>query len=288
MNPAATVQPRHIAAYARDGVVLIEQAFNAEWVARLTAAIDRIIAAHRAGALASMMASNRSQNPVSTREQDGDLIVRNVMHHDPVFREWLHETAAAEIVARTIGTSHVRFWMDATFVKQGNAAATATPWHNDGCTFPFVGEHAPSFWVALTDVGLDNAPLTTLNGSHLDPWRYRSPLVSQTEPLPPGFKEWPELLAKITAPDAHVQTWLARAGDAMVIHPKIIHGSKPRTSSAPGRRIAFTTRWLGSDVRWQPNPLAVKIATLEGNPLMRVGEPPPDELFPIVWPRAAV
>jgi ectoine hydroxylase-related dioxygenase (phytanoyl-CoA dioxygenase family) len=279
------VSQSHVEAYARDGVVLIEQAFRYEWVARLLGAIDRVVAAHRAGTLAATMASNRSQNPVSTREQDGDLIVRNVMHHDPVFRAWLEETPAAEIVARTIGASHIRFWMDATFVKEGNAPATATPWHNDGCTFPFVGEHAPSFWVALTDVDLDNAPLVTLAGSHRDPWRYRSPLVDQSVPLPAGFKEWPELLAQLEEPSARIQTWPARAGDVMLIHPKVLHGSLARRSQSSGRRVAFTTRWLGSDMIWEPNPLSVKIATLEGNPLMKVGAPPPDALFPIVWPR---
>ncbi|MFO0451367.1 MAG: hypothetical protein ACK52I_22380 [Pseudomonadota bacterium] len=29
----------------------------------------------------------------------------------------------------------------------------------------------------------------------------------------------------------------------------------------------------------------IRVPTLEGNPLMRVGAPPPEELFPVPWRR---
>jgi hypothetical protein len=75
-----------------------------------------------------------------------------------------------------MGARHVRYWMDASFIKEGSSAESATPWHNDECTFPFRGEMMPSFWVALTDVPMENAPIVTLAGSNRDPWRYHSPM----------------------------------------------------------------------------------------------------------------
>jgi ectoine hydroxylase-related dioxygenase (phytanoyl-CoA dioxygenase family) len=279
----AAVRDDHVCQYAAEGATLVPGVFDDAWIARLLGAIDRVLADARRPEFATLAAGNRTQNPVSLQQRDGDAIVRNVMHHAPEFQQWLRESCAAAVVGTVIGADHVRFWMDATFVKEGNADATATPWHNDGCTFPFKGAHAPSFWVALTDVEEDNAPLVTIAGSHLDPWHYRSPFSPQDVPLPPGYREWPELLAQVDAPGAVRRVWPARAGDVMLIHPKTLHGSLRRTTTRPGRRVAFTTRWLGSDIRWAPDPLSVRIATLEGNPRMRVGAPPPDELFPVLW-----
>jgi ectoine hydroxylase-related dioxygenase (phytanoyl-CoA dioxygenase family) len=269
--------------YAREGATLVPGAFDRACVERLLGAIDRMVAEARRPGFAA--AASRTQNPVSMQERDGDTIVRNLVPHAPEFQEWLEGSGAAAIVGTVIGADAVRFWMDATFVKEGRADATATPWHNDGCTFPFKGEHAPSFWVALTDVEEDNAPIVTLAGSHADPWNYRSPLSPRGVPLPPGYREWDDLLAQLDMPGAVRRVWPARAGDAMLIHPKTLHASLARTTTRPGRRVAFTTRWLGSDIRWEPDPLSVRIAALETHPAMRVGAPPPEELFPVLWRR---
>ena len=57
----------------------------------------------------------------------------------------------------------MRAWVDGTFLKEGSKEETATPWHNDECLFPFSGEHSPSMWVALTDMGPDKRAFA-------DPW----------------------------------------------------------------------------------------------------------------------
>jgi ectoine hydroxylase-related dioxygenase (phytanoyl-CoA dioxygenase family) len=74
-------------------------------------------------------------------------------------------------------------------------------------------------------------------------------------------------------------------GDILLIHPKTIHASLPRIAQYAGQRIALTTRWLGDDVVWQPNRLTIRIPSIESTGLMKPGAPPPDELFPKVWPR---
>jgi len=281
---ALPVTAEHLRTYAEEGAVLVPGAFSTAWVERLTGAIDRIVAQVRAEGIEAF-AGSTTQNALSMDDREGAIILRNLMHHAPEFGEWLQASAAARIVATVIGADNVRFWMDASFLKEGTQPGTATPWHNDVCTFPFWGEHMPSFWVALTDVPEDNAPMRTLTGSHRDPFRYHSPLSRQDIPTPAGYRPWSELLERAEAADAPIRVWPAQAGDAMLIHPKTIHSSLPRRSSAPGRRLAFTTRWLGSDVVWQPDELAVRIPSLDNHPLMRRGCPPPEELFPVLWPR---
>lgn len=277
------VEHRHIAEYQEIGCTRVEAVFDATWVDRLLGAVDRVHAAFTAGHPPALVADPPTQNPPSIHlTGEGGVQLRNCTYTDRAFLGWLTGSPAAETVATIMQADHVRFWMDATFIKDGSDPEAATPWHNDVCTFPFTGEHLPSFWVALTDVSRDNAPMITLAGSNKDAHRYHSPLSRQDVSLP-GYRPWAELIERATAPDADVRVWEAKAGDILLIHPKTIHASLPRAPGVPGRRVAFTTRWIGSDVIWQPDALSASIPRLSDNPAMVPGEPPPDALFPILW-----
>ncbi|MEL7029665.1 MAG: phytanoyl-CoA dioxygenase family protein, partial [Pseudomonadota bacterium] len=226
-------------------------------------------------------AGGRHQNLPTVHPGEGQVQLRNFAQHAPVVREWLHESCAAEVVGQLMRAAHVRYWMDATFIKEGHAEGSATPWHNDECTFPFQGQMMPSFWVALTDVDEDNAPMITLAGSNKDPHRYHSPMSRQDVTVE-GHLPWEHLVARTQAPDADIRVWPCRKGDILLIHPRTIHASAPRRSKQAGRRIALTTRWLGDDVYWAANPLSIVLPISDQ---MTPGAPPPDEHFPIIWRR---
>ena len=68
---------------------------------------------------------------------------------------------------------------------------------------------------------------------------------------PSNFHPWSELLERVSASEADIRVWEARAGDMLIIHPKTIHASKPRTADQTGRRLGFSLRWIGSDIRYQ-------------------------------------
>ena len=277
------VGQKHIDQYAAEGCTRVEGVFDGAWVRRLNAAIERIEADFAAGHAPALVREPPAQNPPSIhRTGEGGVQLRNCMYADVDLLAWLSDSPAAEAVGTLMQASSVRFWMDATFIKEGDDPDSATPWHNDGCTFPFTGEQLPSLWVALTDVARGNAPMLTLAGSNRDPHRYHSPLSRQDVTLP-GYRPWDELLARTTEPDANVRVWDARAGDILLIHPKTIHASLPRKAGLSGRRVALTTRWIGSDVVWAPDALSAEIPRLSSNPAMLVGEAPPEELFPVLW-----
>ncbi|WP_439533710.1 phytanoyl-CoA dioxygenase family protein [Polymorphobacter sp.] len=266
--------------YAREGCTRVEGAFL-DWVHPLTTALDRINAAFDAGETPIPAQPSPVQNPPSRHlTGQGGIQLRNCMPLDPIFADWARTSPAAALVGTLMQADHTALWMDASFIKQGRDPDAATPWHNDVCTFPFTGNHLPSLWIALTDVAEDNAPMLTLTGSNHDPHRYHSPLSRQDITLP-GYRPWSELEARTAAPNAPIRTWPARAGDALLIHPKTIHASLPRTTTHPGRRIAFTTRWIGSDVIWNPDALSAPIPHLASR--LTPGAPPPESLFPILW-----
>ena len=286
------IDPRLQATYRRDGIVHVPGAFDARWVAALRAAIDRVVERSRDPAWPRDREFRWApQNPLSVSAAKGGVTVGgtmalNVVAHDPLFEAWVRESPAAALVGAVTGSEAVRYWQDAVFIKEGGGA-DGTPWHNDYCTWPFAGERLPILWVALDDVGADDAPLVTVRGSHTDPWRYYSPMSPPGLPVTGEYHAWDELMAKATDPGAMRDVWSVRAGDALVMHSKLIHCSRPRTNPKPGRRMSFSTRWLGDDATWAPDAYTFRIEKLLADPRMIPGRAPPDELFPVVWRRAA-
>jgi ectoine hydroxylase-related dioxygenase (phytanoyl-CoA dioxygenase family) len=195
----------------------------------------------------------------------------------------------------------VRPWQDSALVKEGDDAVGHTKWHNDIEFSPFSGEKMAILWVALTDVAEENAPVVTVLRSHEGSIRY----THAEGELPPGYRPYQELLDIATAPDAPNRAWTMRAGDCLVMHMATIHSSMPRAKGA-ARRVAYSQRWLGDDVIYQPNEITrtldpaltpddfedaqvhdgVRFSFVNDEVIeMTLGGPPPDGSFPITWQR---
>jgi ectoine hydroxylase-related dioxygenase (phytanoyl-CoA dioxygenase family) len=277
------VTATHIDSYREVGAVRVENVFDAAFVARMTTIIDDAVLALRAKTFPKRAAADPVFRDIEFEDHDGYIRLVNLMPQLPALRAAVLASPAAETVAALIGAKRLSIWLDATFSKQGSHGQTATPWHNDECTFSLQGEQLPSFWIALTDVDADNSPLQKLAGSHRDPHRYQSTYFPKDAPRPPDYHPWQELIDRVTAPNADIRTWTAKSGDILLIHPKTIHGAPPRRSAQPGRRLAFTLRWIGSDVVWRPNSLTMGLSPFDRDPRMQRDQPPPREIFPVVW-----
>jgi hypothetical protein len=117
-------------------------------------------------------------------------------------------------------------------IRKSALASLATPTHQDA-TYPNAEPYVLSVWVALDDVGPDQAPLEVLPGSHLrppEPW---------VDFWAPGFTD-------------RDRTWWKRleveAGDAVIFDPFLWHGSGPLRG---GVRRAVTMRWTRDGARWR-------------------------------------
>jgi hypothetical protein len=284
-----SVSTDQIESYQRDGIVHLPGVFE-DWVGPLLGAIDRVVARSAEPGYALQKPFRFApQSPLRVAGgaggvQVGGTMALHAVPHDPVLERWVHESPAAALAGEITGSRLMRYWQDAIFIKQGGGD-DGTPWHNDYCTWPFRGEKLPILWIALTDVGPEDAPLVTVRGSHTDPWRYYSPMSQPGLPVTDEYHAWDELLARPTAPGSVRDTWCVRAGDALLMHAKLIHCSEPRRASQPGRRVSFSTRWLGDDAIWFPDAYSYRIEPLHADPRMRSGEPPPATLFPPVWVR---
>lgn len=280
------LSPAHIDQFRTEGATRVEGAFEPRWVDALAGATRDVTATWRAGALVADQPDNIAQNETRIFEMGGAVMITNIIHQHPAFRAFISDSPAAELVAGVLGSLTARFWIDATFWKSGGGAEGATPWHNDMCTYPWRGEQIAILWLALTDTGPDDAPLQTIAGSHHGDGRYASPLSPQGVDIPPDYKPWSDLLAQAADPGDRLRTWEAKAGDCLLMHPKLIHGSRPMGPAAAPERLSFSTRWLGDDMVWRPDVMCPPIPKLMGSPLMEVGKGPPDALLPAQWPRA--
>jgi ectoine hydroxylase-related dioxygenase (phytanoyl-CoA dioxygenase family) len=281
---SALVTPAHRDTYDRLGAVRVEGVLDARAVATLTELIDEAIAALRSGSMPRTRdVPDGVVREVEFEDHDGYVRLVNLAPRVPAIRDLILASPAPAAVAALTGATSLRLWLDATFSKEGTARETATPWHNDECTFSLQGEHLPSCWLALTDVDEANSPLQTLDGSHRDRHRYHSPFLPQDVERPPEYRPWSELTDRVVAPDAPIRTWTAKAGDMLLIHPRTIHGAPPRSARAAGRRLAFTLRFIGSDVVWQPNALTFGLSPFDRDPRMERDRPPPEAVFPVAW-----
>jgi len=294
--PPYAVPREAIETYVREGATCVPGAF-ADWVDRLLAAYDRVaaqcdalMASGSGGRIATLKNGSRSiflDNPPGfpplrrTRNPNGESSLRHVVWHDPDFAAWLTDSPAASIVAQVIGSTGVRFWWDQFFNKAGDNPAAATTWHHDIGSFSFYGMQLPSLWIALTDVDIDNAPLMTVVGSHLrTEVMYRPVTGAENVPLCEGYAELSDLHAIVEHKDTQIRTWTVRAGDALVIHPYTFHASLPRQGHA-GRRVAYTSRWLGDDVVWRKRPMTFDYPDDPRCHGVVQDRPPPDSTFPV-------
>ena len=267
--------------YAKRGAVQLHQVISPRWISVLTQAFDEVA---RASTDPDWHApSSASQNPLKVVRTDGELMATNMVPTHPDFGRFVADRAILSAIADVIGSATLRFWIDAVFEKHGGAG---TPWHHDICAWPFWGEQMPIVWVPLTDVGIDDAPLVTLDGSHTGGVRYHSPFSRQDVALRPPYRPWQELLDAVAAPDAPISTWTMAAGDCLVMHPALVHASRPWSGPTDMQRLAISLRFLGDDVRWDPDEFAVPIPVLDTHPSMRRGGPPPEELFPRIYDAA--
>lgn len=283
--------PKHaIEQYREEGATVVRGAFAA-WVPRLIAAHDRLQARLEAvakvgpnGALFGKIEHADGFPPLTLSASKGHFGIRNAVFADPDFHAWMLESPAADIIGQVIGATRLQFWWDQSFCKTADAPPeAATAWHTDSGSFSFVGDMLPSFWMAGTDVGWNNAPLITVAGSHRDK-RWFRPVFGKDDvnPLPENYAERSEIMRVVDDPKTTIRVWTVEAGDCLIIHPYTYHASLPPGEKA-GRRIGLTSRWLGDDIRWKLRSMTFTYPDDKRFANIEQDKPAPEDGFPIVW-----
>jgi ectoine hydroxylase-related dioxygenase (phytanoyl-CoA dioxygenase family) len=270
MSPS--VSRSDIAAYERDGVVCLRGQFDASWIERMRAAIERDLAAP--GPSATNFAEGSSAGRFF-----GDMFM---WKSDPDFRAAALESPAPAIAARLMGSAHADFFYDQLFVKEPGTAHP-TPWHQDQPYWPVKGWQVTSVWIALDAIDRSNGAVEFIAGSHKWGVHYR----------PTPFRKGHEI--KFTASDLQpmpaiesdrskydIRWWPMAPGDCLVFHAMMVHGA-PGNDTPGARRRGLSLRYTGDDARYDPRPGTFQFPY---TPDLPPGAPMTCDLFPRVWPRA--
>ncbi|KAG5724245.1 hypothetical protein E4T56_gene3803, partial [Termitomyces sp. T112] len=142
----------HIDTYARDGVVVLRGLLDADWIARMQAAIARVSA--DPGRYGMLGPSNGAM-----------LSVCYLWRNDPDFRAFVMESPIAEATGRVIGADYIRMYHDHLFSKPP-LSPSIMPWHCDETAWPVSGEMAPNIWTAFTPVNKENGRSEYVEGWH--------------------------------------------------------------------------------------------------------------------------
>jgi len=263
---ARLITAEEIAEYAENGVVKLSGIFDLEWIEYLREAVETAMA--NPGPFAEEYAKGEGRF-------FGDLDVAR--RHAP-FRDFIHNSPAAEITGTIMDSSKVNFFYDQLLVKEPGTAER-TPWHQDQPYWAVSGWQVASIWLPLDHVAKESA-LKYVKGSHH--WGAHNPhnFVDNSPYQGTGLPELPDI--DTNREQYEILGWDMEPGDCLVFQAMMVHGSEGNTS-LQNRRRALATRWTGDDARYEVRSGDVAIPTTD--PGLKHGDLMDCDEFPVIWQR---
>lgn len=243
--------------YKRDGVVCIRNAIDRKWIDALWAEAQKVAKAPA------------DYGQISISQGETMTSVSFLWRKPGVFRDFIFNSNAGEIVARIIGSKQIKIYHDHLFVKWPQSPRIMR-WHAD-TIWPVDGEHVPNLYIALTPIDRVNGRVEYIAGHHTE-CLARGLKYNSTEPCP-------DFESRRNDPNLRFVTWDLEPGDAVLFHPLIPHFSKGNMST-DRPRAGLATRWFGDDIVWSD---AKDRSGIPGVTQMLPGEKPSGDLFPVIW-----
>lgn len=144
-----------IAAFRKDGHVLLRGVVDAEYMARFREAVMAAV-----GRLAN------ESRPLTERDTYGKAFIQvtNLWEKDEAARPFVLDPRFGRLAAALLGVERVRLYHDQALVKE--AGGGGTPWHRDSYYWPLATEKTVTIWMPLTDIGAEMGPMSFASGSH--------------------------------------------------------------------------------------------------------------------------
>ena len=266
--PLRDLSNEEIRAYHEEGVVLASGLFPEAWLARMEQAVDRVVAQ-----------PTIFGGVVSAKEKGftGDLFLWKM---DDDFRDWVYESPAALIARQVLGAKRVRHFYDQLFVKPPGCHVP-TPWHQDITFWPVDIESRGlcSIWITFDSVTRESSGLEFVKGSQRWPNRFKA-VTPTYDPymMASDFEDPPDIDGHRDDYDLFCPDMLR--GDCLIFDAHVLHGSSSNYSTENPRR-AFSSRWAGDDVRFDPRGATMPLLWRHG---LERGDSIGGSLFPQVLP----
>ena len=257
--------------FARDGVVCVRGAFDAEQVALARAAID--------ANLADLSPLAKRASPLDDAAFVEDFCSWTRL--EPLER-FIRTSPAARIAGELMGARVVRLYHDHVLVKEPGTRQR-TPWHQDLPYYNVAGDRNVSMWMPVDPVE-HAATLRCIAGTHRGPWYLpRTFLDAQAKWFPEGaLAEPPDYDAD---PERFpVRAWALQPGDAVFFHMLTVHGAGGVSGGT--RRRVLSVRFLGEDMVHAPRPWTTSPPFPGLADELAPGAPLDHPLFPVLWERS--
>lgn len=268
-RPGYDADPAAIETFRREGVVMLPGAF-ADWVEPLRRGLDRNLADPAAYAFPCE----------STGEGEAGRFFDSYCNWQriPEYRDYVLSSRAAAMAAAFMRSRTAQLFHEHAFVKEPGTQR-ATPWHQDLPYYCVDGSQTVSVYVSLDEVPADIA-VRFVAGSH----RWGRLFYPRIFLDGADFNTEDKALEPAPDIDAHpgdyeIRAWALQPGDTILFNFRTLHGAS--NGLVERRRRAFSTRWLGDDVRYcvrpgETSPPYPDIG-LESGERMR------EDWFPILW-----
>ena len=271
-EPLRPITDAEVAAYDRDGAVLLTGLFDADWIEVLADAVERDKA--EPGPMV------RYNTPAGGA--GGFFVDFQLWRRWDGARRFALEGPGAAIAARMMGARAVNYYHDHLIVKEPGTPER-TPWHHDQPYYPVDGWMVCSIWLPLDPVPKDICVEYIAGSHHWGRWfapqyfKQGNPELRVTDDR---FEPIPDFQAERGR--HRLLSWELAIGDCIFFHGLAVHGA-PGNPSPQGRRRAYASRWLGEDARYGERSGQIS-PPIDGHGL-RPGDPMDCPLFPRVWPR---
>lgn len=275
------IDAARIATYQRDGVLMLPQLFDGNWIETLQAGLEKNL----------KLPSNRAR--VWDRDDDGRTMFWDSQAWRGIdeYQQFIHHSPAAEIAGRLMQASMINFYFDAVFVRSPGSQFS-TPWHQDEPYWSVEGFDTCTIWMPLVSVKRENA-LAFVPGSHRAGFVFDQYNFGELNPDGKGDVDQVDFsaVADSSIPDIDadrerhgVVSWDLDPGDCVVFNSRILHGGSGMLPPDRGLSV-FTSKWLGDDVRIKfrecgMDPDHSEIMTQFG---LKPGDRPGTELYPRIW-----
>ncbi len=223
--------------FARDGVLIVENAFNDAEMALIEAAYQGNI-------------DNPSPLLQHLYSEEGGTFIQSVEDSSgkPAFQAMFANTPVVDICAKVFGSGDVWYFHDQLFYKEGGEQPVRrTPWHQDTPYHAIDGNKFVVFWIPMHDVP-DEGALEVIRGSHKETL-YNPSYFDPEDDTKPLYAE--DVMPRLPNVEAERDQWDimtcgVKRGDVLIFHPSCLHGG---AASAPfTKRRSLSLRMVGDDI----------------------------------------
>ena len=256
----------NISQFQEDGVTVVRNVLDAEWLARLAAAIEENMA-------------NPGPHGKNHAEEGGAYFGDYVnWKRIPDFLNVASDGPLGKLAAELMGASKVQFFHEHVLVKEpGNSSAT--PWHQDMPYYCLEGEKTVSLWVPLDPVG-EAESLNFMKGSHRGKKTYTPRRFKTLEPLEgdtTDYSSFPEIDENAD----NIVSYAVEPGDVLAFDFHTLHDAPANPTDTRRRAVSF--RFVGEGARYVARPHDISPPFIDLGLKLNMNDALPEEWFPIVW-----